>query len=697
MSATAPTPPASRSGFAAPFARALVLIGSVMLLGALWGGWGYDRTVVPARSLNAWALLERTDWLLALLALVTLIGALWPNRRVGLSLSGIGVLGSIALVVKLLIQTDPARGPRYTLLAAAVVIAGIAVELAPASVKARAAPLGAMGMRGFAWVTRQQPSGNDWRSFGRLVWGLVTSTPVLALLVWLIAAPLIPLSPGGGTDGSWITALHLAHERGLDFGRDIMYTYGPLGYLTVPRAYDPAGLREGWVYYQLVYYGLAFAVIAAGRRSFPALVAAVIAILTLECFRIISPDEQSQFAVLTIGFIAAAALIRAPELRERRWWLPAIGVAGAIAGLESLMKLNSGLTLVLVLGLASLAAGPWRRPWGAAVFAGGYVVGLLAGWWWAGQALGSLYDYFRGSFEIITGYPEYSYAEDSTRGWEYLAAAGLIATLLCVAWRESDGFKRRARAAWLLITALTLYSTFKQGFVRHDAHSLQFFATALGVAIGLGWMKRPRLPGYLVVGACVLMYLAVAKPLLYEFHRPRGTITAVRESLDTLRHPEALNTLARQQTAAKQNIPPEALRLIGDRPVHFFPTETSVAWSQPQLNWRPLPVIQGFLAYTPYLDGLNADLLRSDRAPERILRTKEHSAFEDPEAVMEVACRYVELFAQGDWQVLGRVPNRCGPARMVQRVATSTEQPIDVPSVGPDELLYFRVVKGWQP
>jgi hypothetical protein len=84
-------------------------------------------------------------------------------------------------------------------------------------------------------------------------------------------------------------------------------------------------------------------------------------------------------------------------------------------------------------------------------------------------------------------------------------------------------------------------------------------------------------------------------------------------------------------------------------------------------------------------------MLRSDAAPERILRHVESIGFSDPATTIEVMCRYVQVFADAEWQVLARVPDRCGRPAVVARVSTRTEQPVKLPDVGDDELLLMRV------
>jgi hypothetical protein len=201
----------------------------------------------------------------------------------------------------------------------------------------------------------------------------------------------------------------------------------------------------------------------------------------------------------------------------------------------------------------------------------------------------------------------------------------------------------------------------------------------------------PRWAPWAVSALCLVLFFAAVNPPLYDFHHPRGTVQSIRETVDTLRHPEALIDASLAETRQREAIPPKAIRLIGNRPVHIFPQEAAAAWTQPSLNWRPLPIFQAYQAYTPALTERNADLLRSGRAPERILRHVEGVGFSDPASTIEVMCRYVQTYAAGEWQVLARVPDRCGTPQVVARVSVHTEQPVQLPPVGDDELLLMRV------
>jgi len=66
------------------------------------------------------------------------------------------------------------------------------------------------------------------RASGRRIL-IVVLTLILALLLVQFPTP-----PARGLDPSWSMSLLYFHQRGLEFGRDVIFTYGPLGFLLAP-------------------------------------------------------------------------------------------------------------------------------------------------------------------------------------------------------------------------------------------------------------------------------------------------------------------------------------------------------------------------------------------------------------------------------------------------------------------------------
>lgn len=708
-----PTSAERQLRLASALSRFIGAIAALALLGSLLLPWFYDRTVVPNQPLDAWEAYLVRDLFFAGLGLVAFVAALpvVPRRPSVAARLATATLVCLA-VVHSFMTASLGVGAWLALLAATLVGLAAAVELLPARwIAFLPAPgLGALDR----WVGHlvpqtRWPQVHGWqvgdlseraaraRPFLRLVWRLVTSSPVLGFVVWLWAQSTPSLALGGGIDGSWITALHVGAQQGLNWGTEVIYTYGPLGYLTVPRLGYPDLAVQSYLFAASAYYGLAVTALWAARRSLPLPVAFLVALVVLESFRIVSPDEQTQFAIVAMSFAWAVGLVESEALRSSRW-LPLLMVpAGAVAALEVLVKLNSGVTIFLLLGIAALTLGPWRRPVGLVAFLAGFVAALLGLWAAAGQPLANLGDYARTSLEVVAGFSGSMYREEEGMQWEYLAAAALIVMIALAAWNLACGWPARRRAALLILTALVTLSAFKQGFVRHDEyHARAFFATALLVLVTLGWRGRRWTPAFFAVGAAAIAFVGVAQPQIYELHSPEATKHKLRENRQALNEPAAFIEQTRAELRTGEAVPPRLLQLIGRRPVHFHPTEAALAWAYPELNWRPLPTLQNYLGYTETLDEKNAEMLRSGRAPQRILRSTENAPFESPRATLEMFCRYREIDTAGDWQVLARVPSRCGQPRRVTRVETRTEQPIRVPKVEADEVLFFRV-RGWEP
>jgi len=152
-------------------------------------------------------------------------------------------------------------------------------------------------------------------------------------------------------------------------------------------------------------------------------------------------------------------------------------------------------------------------------------------------------------------------------------------------------------------------------------------------------------------------------------------------------------------------IPPDVLVQLAGHTVHIDPWQTIVAFAYPQIRWSPLPVFQSYSAYTTALDELNAERLRSDGAPERILRERFDDLdgtpyavdrrfvwFESPATTLQTLCRYEELAVSDRWQVLGRTNRSCGGAETLGTVSVPAGEAVVVPpEARPDRYVIVRI------
>src|SRR5947199_4760950 len=108
----------------------------------------------------------------------------------------------------------------------------------------------------------------DWREIARRG-GIATAiwaVPSLAIVV--LAWHALPLSPGPGLDESWRAGLHMAAHYGLPFGNQLVFTYGPLGFLDVNELWYGSTGGLAFAYALLLRGALAAALFAAARRNY---------------------------------------------------------------------------------------------------------------------------------------------------------------------------------------------------------------------------------------------------------------------------------------------------------------------------------------------------------------------------------------------------------------------------------------------
>jgi hypothetical protein len=521
-----------------------------------------------------------------------------------------------------------------------------------------------------------------------------------AVVIALVAWPFRTVEPGVGGDWFWVSVLSYAAEHDLQFGEQLAWSYGPLGFLNTwygPTLYYGDVLALSWLYAALVQLLLAGTLLAALRRSLPLVAAAIVAAIVL----VFVPDRT-----VALGFGWCALMLAraadAPDDLAARAFAPALGV---LAGLAALGKLNQGVEL-LAFAVVALVAAPRRRD--ALAFAGAFAATAALAWLLTGQALGDAWSYVRNSVEIVTGYAAAMGTSDPEHGWTLPVALALVAASLALAWWALRDAPPRRR--WGFVALYVAYAgfTFKEGFVRQDVGHLEVFLGNMLMPFAMAPVRRARWPllvGGLAVCVAALGALVGARDLARTVD-PYANATAVGDQLRTLASParrEAVASRLREQTTARYGVSANLLAAIGRRPVMGWPFAYGDLAYAYDLDLRPLATIEPYAAYTPALDRLAAERLASADAPERILRAAtlgidgRHPSFEAPLAARAILCRYRELAVDGPWQVLASASDRCGSTRTLGTQTAAWGASVAVPGPRrPDALVLVRV-EGAEP
>ncbi|HMT05372.1 MAG: hypothetical protein KDB48_02065 [Solirubrobacterales bacterium] len=513
-------------------------------------------------------------------------------------------------------------------------------------------------------------------------------TWVLGVLVALLAwAPTFAL-PAPGLDVSWWSGLYMAARDQLQFGQEIVFTYGPLGFMKLPWLFYPGLSLISYLYVSLLFIAYCVSLVWILRRSLSWIPTFLISLLIVA---ILPGVEQSVALAL---FASMAVVAKRPDDRHL---LIYAAVGGVWAAAEALMKLSIGPLAVVLLLVGLIGAGPRRVH--IATFAGALAGGSLFFWLIAGQSLEAVPDFLINAARVTLGYSE-GMALD-TSGWKQpVLLAAIVAGSVLWAW-FGEFPNRRARIAAVAIAFLVAFTSYKQGVVRADAsHVTIFLAT-----IALLWIAVPV--------RRALLPVSLAGIALFSFFAIREIDSPVRDRLDPVSNvkrfidggriifeKDARKNLAdmyRFYSVLSYALEPELLERLEGRGVSVEPWEAEVVWAY-GLDWSPVPVFQNYAAYSPALDDLNATSIASPEGPERILREGNGGsidnrliAWDAPAQAVATLCHFHPIASQERWQLLGRIPNRCGEQLPAGTAEASEGETVPVPVPGPDEVVLVRI------
>lgn len=436
-----------------------------------------------------------------------------------------------------------------------------------------------------------------------------------ALYLVLVAAVFnFPLMPASGLDPSWRMALGYIFEHGLQFGRDVVFTYGPLGFIM-------SKTFSGIQFWPLIAGQLAMAIISAtviirqGARMTGSSRFVYFGFFLL--YGTSYEDALHMMVITILGF----ELLR--ESGRGRYFLTAL--IAAVLAFYAQIKFTDcmlGTFVVLLAGGYSL----WRKQTRECLWLLGCYLGFyLAIWVLCGQDLRNLPDYLRASWSISQGYQwAMGFPSPTSPLWKgivvLLAMAGYAAVHL-----KLNPDKPRAVANALLLLAF-VFLNWKHGFVRADGHMIgHFFCAMLPMAaypMLLDDSNRFRLLHRWVFVALMVLSAWAIENTLYGV--TRGALGIVQgkvwSNIEWVIDWGATRQRYRDALSIERNGADlyQTREQVGSATVDVLGEEQNVLFMN-KLNYRPRPVIQSYSTFTPLLAQLNYDFYASDRAPEYVL------------------------------------------------------------------------------
>lgn len=522
--------------------------------------------------------------------------------------------------------------------------------------------------------------------------------PKASTLTWLAVTIALGSSTGAsaprpGLDGSWMTAINTAAADHRSFGSDVLFTFGPWGFLDRPMIVDNSQFALGVLFAVAAAAAMFCAVYTCLRRIWsPAVAGAVSALATVA-----TPASDPGIRVLCAGSIFAFLVLEARCLKPSSGWRAALPVAAIAASTALLLqvKFSEGTAFLALTGILLLFVSSWRAlAWNAGASATAFLGTLVVTWLVARQPLTDLLPWLRRSWNLAEGYQEAMAIERSDNVLGYVLATVLVVLATALAIRRTRAHRGVAAVGLTVLVVAMLEFGFKHGFTRHDAgHEPTFFILAGAALIALAARSRSPI-GVLAAAALALANVPTGIGQFDPFAaRDRWRASAEAVMNDTYR--AQLLTEAKSRARRQYQLPAEMVAAAQTHPVSVDMWEASLPWAY-SLEWNPVPVFQAYSAYTAALDELNAEAIVGAPADQIVLRETRNSfdnrnaRWETPRYLLALACHYTVGLNRGRWSLLRHGENRCSEPRTILGQEVIAGDRIRVPAVGENEILVAR-------
>lgn len=530
-------------------------------------------------------------------------------------------------------------------------------------------------------LARENESMNRLHGRATAIWGFLFM--VFFVSAWFLSGRSFP---NLDIDHSWQAILEHAAEHSFRFGRDIIFTYGPLGFLNTE-------VSQGHLLLQRIAFSFAWSgcvaasVVYLARRL--ALLPRLLFIAWFLLFSWLGMLEQHLYLVL-----ACCSILLMKSADRPAWQETPVVLAMAVISLVKFTFFLAAAIPLLGITTARLARRQYSRGLGLC----GSAIALLAlCWLLAGQKLTDLLPWITASMQITSGYSGAMGLVASTGA----IVSGLVILLLFALATLALAAKKEPDHSLLLFALITLcyaFLTWKHGFVRAYGHVQIFFqtmpllfATLAAVANG-----TPLAPGRRrLVGGAFLLSLVVCLAGI-QLHQP-GSITArlTAAPAEFGSHLAQLADLAtgsarrhyqafgphRQELLAPALLP-TIRSMVGKESVDVLNVSL---WAAPAngMNYTPRPVIQGYSVYTPWLQEKNLEFFRSDAAPAYLLMDmltidNRFPALDDAPALLHILGNYAPVAREGYFLLLQKKSNQPVRPKLVHEQRLGFGETIDL-------------------
>lgn len=447
-----------------------------------------------------------------------------------------------------------------------------------------------------------------------------------------------------GLDVSWVYAINRFFNEGVLWGHDVMFTYGPLGFIICPMNIGSNAIISlaYWIF-MAVSAGLIFSYIFFSERN-----------------SVISSRKDNILISFTLFYLGSCVFGRLSSEYANTFmilcllslcWLSGkikfLFMASLLCVLSLFTKFNSGAIDMMTIVMFALMFRPSKYLPVLLIIPVLFLICFMI----YNPSLMELYYYVRGAYEISSGYIS---AMSLTLHIKMAVFFLMCSVVLAVILIKADFFRIKHSFKYAMLFAIPVFGLFKHAFTRADGHMLMFMPNlCCWLSVYVLFMHhelhmRRLFSKILKVCLCAAFAVSFVVSLTglndadYRFQFViRNALT--NPLFEFWNNVSSVRDIKDIKDARELKLPSEFIETISNDTMTIYPFEISFAEDIP--NYKPMPICQAYSAYTSWLDEQNAEFFSEDNAPKFIVFNTDaidarFPLIECPQSWLEIFRRY---------------------------------------------------------
>lgn len=488
----------------------------------------------------------------------------------------------------------------------------------------------------------------------------------LFLTIWTLPWPF--QFPGPGLDPSWLIGINRAISDNLQFGEDIAFTFGPLGFIWgVPLLLDYNLWRFAFIFAIFSHALFIYSIYMLIKQPIVKCNICTFILFLLTLIISINTPLFDYKLNISAGLLLYIFLTSLNIDASRKYKYLYMLLVALILAISSLTKFHMFILSISTILTALMGCIILKRNLTYLLFlmlSYPLLLGML--WITAGQEINNFPQFIYNGLEITSGYSDAMAIGGPS--WQISIA---IITLISIA---SIFIIKVLKRDYNLITFLVinlgiLFVSFKHGFVRQDLHVLNFYYVYLlifGLLLIINNKKTLRVERYMVVGivlllSCTIIYITPGALSDNVMNKVESYEISVRYLF--IEPSEFDSDLAIHKEFIRYNygLDQSVIDHIGNKSVDIFPWDIALCEAY-GLNWFPRPVFQSYSAYTKKLDYLNSQHFVGKSSPQLIFYSYKsidgrYPLFDEPSTFQEVLFKYSYAYESDEFVLLEKSSN----------------------------------------